>query len=259
MKEKILAKLNEIEEKNDINIIYAAESGSRGWGFASKDSDYDVRFIYIHEPSWYLKIDQAKDHIENSQGLLDLVGWDTVKTLKLFKKSNPPLFEWLSSPVIYIEKGNSIKKLKSLMSRYYSPKSCLFHYLSMVKHTKKAYLDKNEIKLKKYFYAIRPILACMWIEKFNTMPPMEFNKLLSVQHLDGKLSDRIYLLLKSKIKGDELNVGNKIVAIDKFIKEKIYYFEDYAVKLNNSKSPGNKILNELFLEMLSEYWNYDLS
>ena len=48
MKSRILKELNEIEKNNDVKVIYACESGSRAWGFASEDSDYDVRFIYVH-------------------------------------------------------------------------------------------------------------------------------------------------------------------------------------------------------------------
>ncbi len=48
MQNVILEKLKYIEEENNVKILYAVESGSRGWGFASRDSDYDVRFIYCY-------------------------------------------------------------------------------------------------------------------------------------------------------------------------------------------------------------------
>jgi len=43
----IQEKLSEIEKKENVVILHAVESGSRAWGFASPDSDYDVRFIYV--------------------------------------------------------------------------------------------------------------------------------------------------------------------------------------------------------------------
>ena len=44
--EEIKRKLDEIEEKENVTILFAVESGSRAWGFASPDSDFDVRFVY---------------------------------------------------------------------------------------------------------------------------------------------------------------------------------------------------------------------
>ena len=61
----ILQRLDACEQEHDVRIIYCAESGSRAWGFASPDSDFDVRFIYVHKPSWYMSFD-----IERKRDLL---------------------------------------------------------------------------------------------------------------------------------------------------------------------------------------------
>ena len=83
---KIKKELNKVEQENDIAILLAIESGSRGWGFASTDSDYDIRFVYIHRPEWYLSIDEKRDVIEYPvNNLLDISGWDIRKTLKLYR------------------------------------------------------------------------------------------------------------------------------------------------------------------------------
>ena len=82
--------------------MLAVESGSRAWGFASTDSDYDVRFIYIRPRDFYLKLESTRDVIEIPiEGAFDINGWDLNKTLRLAYKSNPTLFEWSSSPVVY--------------------------------------------------------------------------------------------------------------------------------------------------------------
>ena len=47
MEALIKSKLREIEVRENIQILHCIESGSRAWGFASPDSDYDVRFIYV--------------------------------------------------------------------------------------------------------------------------------------------------------------------------------------------------------------------
>ncbi|MBR4880800.1 MAG: nucleotidyltransferase domain-containing protein, partial [Clostridia bacterium] len=63
MRDIILEKLKEIEEKENIRILHCIESGSRAWGFASPDSDYDVRFIYVRKPEFYLKLEKTRDVI----------------------------------------------------------------------------------------------------------------------------------------------------------------------------------------------------
>src|SRR5947209_3872560 len=115
MKDKIIAKLYEIEKEQSVKILYAVESGSRAWGFASKDSDYDIRFIYVHPIDWYISIEEKRDVIEYPvKDLLDFSGWDIRKALQLYKKSNPPLYEWLVSPIVYLEHGNFAQQLRDL-------------------------------------------------------------------------------------------------------------------------------------------------
>ncbi len=251
MKDKILKKLKKIEKLEHIRILYAVESGSRGWGFESKDSDYDVRFIYVHPLDWYLSIEEEKDVIEYSpSNQLDISGWDIKKALKLFKSSNPPLYEWLTSPIIYLEKGNFAKELRELVPQFYSPLSSMHHYLSMAKGNYKAYLMGQKVKIKKYFYVLRPIFACMWIEKYKTMPPMEFEKLFRAQKLDKKLVDEVQRLLERKRLSEELDIEDRIEILNHFLEEKIKYFEDYAKKLGNRQHSQVDLLDGLFRDTL---------
>ena len=102
MEALIKEKLHEIEQRENCRILLAVESGSRAWGFASPDSDYDVRFIYVRPRESYLRLNRARDVIELPiNGVLDINGWDVDKTLKLLHKSNPTVFEWFSSPIVY--------------------------------------------------------------------------------------------------------------------------------------------------------------
>ena len=127
----ILKKLKEIEEKEKVKILYAVESGSRAWGFESKDSDYDVRLIYIRPLDWYLSIDDKKDFIEYPvSSLLDISGWDIKKVIRLFKRSNPPLYEWLNSPIVYLERGNFAQRLRDLMPKL--PQTKVRHLVKVV-------------------------------------------------------------------------------------------------------------------------------
>ena len=229
LKNTIVAKLNEIEKEKQVKILYAVESGSRAWGFESKDSDYDVRFIYIHPLDWYLSIENRRDVIEyQTSDLLDINGWDVKKALKLFKNSNPPLYKWLHSPIVYLEKSNFSKKLRTLMPKFYSSAACTHHYLSMAKRNYKAYLSHPKVNVKKYFYVLRPILACMWIEKYKTMPPMEFEKLFEAQDLKSQFRENVRKLLKKKQSGEELDVQDRIKVINEFLIEKINLLSYFA-------------------------------
>lgn len=251
MKDTILNRLNEIEKKETIKILYAVESGSRAWGFASKDSDYDVRFIYMHPLDWYLSIEEKRNVIEYPlSGQLDINGWDIKKALLLFKRSNPPLYEWLVSPIVYIQLDTFVQRLRALMPLFYSPISCLHHYLHMAKGNYREYLRREHVWIKKYFYVLRPIFACMWIEKQKTIPPVEFEKLFYKQKLEQNLLIAIEALLKRKRAGEELDNGNRIEVINVFLEEKIEYFQNYVKTIKGDKPKQGEILDNLFRETI---------
>lgn len=178
MKEAIDQQIKAIEQHHQVTILFACESGSRAWGFASPDSDYDVRFIYAQPRNNYLSIRERKDTIELPvNDLLDVNGWDIRKALQLFLKSNAPLYEWLQSPIVYKAESDFSTAMRELMPTYFSHRSGCHHYLSMAKNTFENDLQGDQVKLKKYFYALRPLLACLWIIEKKTPPPMEFSRL----------------------------------------------------------------------------------
>lgn len=247
----ITEKLRNIEKEYGIKILYAVESGSRAWGFASKDSDYDVRFIYIHDRNWYLSIDPKRDVVEIPlENNLDINGWDFIKALSLFRKSNPPLYEWLQSPIVYVRPHPSILKLRKFIPDFFSPKACLMHYLSMADNNYKDYVSKPEIKLKKYFYVLRPIFACTWIKKFESMPPTEFDRLMGAQKLTLEFKQTIKDLLENKKAGLEQDLKPRIKLIDDYVNEKILYFKLYAERMNKVRDLPYEPLNELFRKTL---------
>ncbi|MFL6518298.1 MAG: nucleotidyltransferase domain-containing protein, partial [Bacillus sp. (in: firmicutes)] len=229
MKEKILAEIKKIEEQNEVKICLAVESGSRAWGFPSKDSDYDVRFIYVHKKDWYLSLDQKRDVIELPiNDLLDINGWELRKALNLFKKSNPPLMEWLHSGIVYYQAFSLVDKMKDIQNRVFLPQSALYHYLNMAKGNFRDYLRGDHVKIKKYFYVLRPILACLWIERYNSVPPIVFQTLVEELLEEGELKQEILTLLERKISGDELNLEPKVKSINEFLEKEIIRLEDYA-------------------------------
>lgn len=254
MKTQIQQELTRLEKELNIRIVYAVESGSRAWGFASQDSDWDVRFIYLHDQDWYLSIDDKKDSIERMlPDDLDLSGWEMRKALKLFRKSNPPLLEWLQSPIVYREHPKLTAELRRLIGDYYNPKACLHHYLHMAEGNFREYLQRDIVRVKKYFYVLRPVLACRWIEQEETVPPIEFRKLVETQIEDEELRREIEGLLVRKMSGDELKSEPKIPVISDFLDEKIHYYQNLLKNYPAAPPPDNTKLNAFFRMALNEF------
>jgi len=178
MTPKILEKLKEIEAERNIEILLAVESGSRAWGFASPDSDYDIRFIYRHEKDWYLSPWDKDETIEfMTEDDLDGSGWDLRKTFHLLHKSNAALLSWFYSPIVYMKNEEFYDLFKPLADECFSPIAVSYHYLSM----SKKYLEAcraDEVKLKSYFYCLRTALTGKWIVEKGTVPPVLFSELL---------------------------------------------------------------------------------
>jgi uncharacterized protein len=222
--EEISQALNDVEHRDDVRIIYACESGSRAWGFPSADSDYDVRFIYVRRRDWYLSIDfeRKRDVIERPiSGVLDVNGWDITKALRLLRKSNPVLLEWLSSPIVYRDMPVVSGAIRALVPEYHSPTASLHHYYSMTRHQVNTYLVGETIKAKKYFYALRALLAVQWIEEGRGVVPMEFETLVDAMVRDAEMRAEIDRLLVRKRSGEEMRPEPRIPIISDFIEREM--------------------------------------
>lgn len=218
MRERVLATLEEIEARHNVRVLYACESGSRGWGFASPDSDYDVRFIYVHQPEWYLRVEPPRDVIEwPIDNELDVCGWELRKSLGLMKAANPTLMEWLDSPIVYRQHDACVQALHSLVPDFFSDLRARYHYLSMAKKNFRGYLQGEQVRLKKYFYVLRPLLAVLWIEAGKGVPPMRFDQLMAGTVTDPRLRMEIDALLASKRRAGEVAHGPRREHIHAFI------------------------------------------
>ncbi len=249
---KIVSELKTIEQKEQIDILYAVESGSRAWGFASQDSDYDVRFFYVHPIEHYLSINEEQDFIDRPIiDDLDINGWDIRKALGLFRKSNLALLEWLHSPVVYLEKHHTIEKMRRLTATYFSAKTALYHYVHMADKSFQAILMADKASIKKYFYALRPILACSWIEQNKNMPPVPVAKLCKSQMTDKKIMAEIELLLQKKQMGEEKDFIDRVPLLDNFLEDRIPYYKDYVASLVKEQTSEIVPLNELFRETVN--------
>ncbi|TDM05999.1 MAG: nucleotidyltransferase [Ideonella sp. MAG2] len=207
MRDQILEHLRSIERTHDVRVLFACESGSRGWGFASPDSDYDVRFVYVHRLSWYLSVHPGRDVIELPiSGDLDINGWDLRKALGLIQQSNPTLVEWLRSPIQYLAHEDTCARLEALAAGHFSATKGWHHYLSMARKNYRGYLKGDEVRFKKYLYVLRPLMAARWIASNAGIPPMRFAT-LAQQVLspvtDADLIKDINALLEVKMRSSE--------------------------------------------------------
>lgn len=245
MKQIILQKLSELEQSENIKILYACESGSRAWGFASPDSDFDVRFLYTRNVNHYLSIAEMPDVVGLPVNeVLDIGGWDLRKALKLFLKSNGPLYEWLQSPVIYRQDNAFADEMRNLMPAYFSLRSGGNHYLSMANNTLRDDLQTDQVKLKRYFYALRPALACQWIVEKQTVPPMEFYQLRMLIS-DEKVQKNIDDLLEQKKTADEKAFIAPVSSLNEWLTDTLNYCREQMPLMPSEKKDADK-LNEVF-------------
>ena len=253
MMEKIKSHLEELELREGIRILYACESGSRAWGFESEDSDYDVRFLYVREPAWYLRVDHEfqRDVVEEPiEDLLDVSGWDLKKALLLLRKSNPALVEWLHSPTVYRADEEVLAGLRGLLDVYYSPRACFYHYTHMASHNNREFLQGDMVRIKKYLYVLRPLLAMKWIEAGRGIVPVEFNVLVDAMVDDPGLLWDIRELLEQKRRGFESTYMPRVDSISRFIDAELSRLQGEAQKLGNPKADFGR-LNEFFFEVLN--------
>jgi len=224
MKTTIQQKLKEIEKEHQIKILYSCESGSPAWGFPSPDSDYDVRFIYSRKLEYYLTIQPKKDHLSfpiNDE--LDVYGWDISKILQLITRSNTTPFEWLQSPVIYRENKTFREELWQLCQSYFCPRSNIHHYLGIAKGAMET-MQGGDIKIKKLFYVLRPLLAALWCAKRNTIAPMSIFPLMDL--LSNDLKQKVLSLIDLKATASE----GFIIKMDLDLKQWIEATHDYCMK-----------------------------
>ncbi len=249
VEDEILRKLTEIEQKENVRILYAAESGSRAWGFASPDSDYDVRFIYVRRKEDYLRLDNVPDVIEwQLDDVYDINGWDLKKALTLLYKSNPALFEWNGSPIVY-RTGEHWTSIQKEINSFFISKSGLYHYLHMAEGNYREYLKGETVKLKKYLYVLRPVLAARWIIERNCPPPVKFADLADAM-LEPSMRGTVDALLEAKMHTPELGEGRRIPELNDYLDRSISELKELAGKEEPAPAASWDRLNEIFISVI---------
>lgn len=251
MKEKIIQILKEISEKEKIKILFANESGSRAWGFPSPDSDFDVRFIYVRPYSYYLSIANKADHLNYPiSNELDIYGWDLRKVLQLILKSNTTPFEWLQSPIVYCEEVGFKDSLFHVCLQYFSARKNALHYLGIAKGALDTMVSADEIKVKKLFYVLRPLLAATWSLEKGTIAPMTIEELMELMPV--AMQSHVKQLILEKVS----QVEGFIVKIDPFLKtyiEQTFISCEKDAEVLPKAQFEHELLDRFFVKILKEY------
>lgn len=218
-------------------------------GFASPDSDYDVRFIYVRPLKNYLSIRDRRDVIEVPVNeILDISGWDIRKALQLFLKSNAPLYEWLQSPVIYKNDSSFLLELSSIMPEYFSLRADCHHYLSMAKNAFENDLQSSIVNIKKYFYTLRSALAALWIVENKTVPPMQFGDLRTIIK-DEQWQLTVDGLLKSKKSSNEKTLISTDTFLQQWINKTLLEIKEKSTALPAKKN-NTEHLDKIFQKFI---------
>jgi len=251
VKASILQELSAIEKESSVQILFAIESGSRAWGFPSKDSDYDVRFVYVHPKDWYLSVFEERDVIECPiSEQLDICGWDLKKALGLLRRSNPSLMEWLTSPIKYRER-DELQLFRDFANEAFLPIASFHHYFSMTRSQIRSLEGSDEVRLKRYFYVMRPLLAAMWVSKEKTQPPILFSELVDAFLPSGPKRRIVDDLLAQKATSVESDTIRRIPLLEKWLQTQLLEVETNPP--DASERVSKEACNVFFRQILQSF------
>ena len=255
IKQSILQKLKQTEETYEVKIPLAIESGSRGWGFAALDADYDCRFLYVHKKDWYLSVLERKDFIEYAvDEVFDIKGYDISRTLKYIMKPQATIYEWISSNVVYIRDIPVLAKLQDLAAEFFNPIPISYHYLYLAR---KMYADINEApaaKIKKYFYILRPIANLNYIWQHRKMPYMEYDRTLAEIEICPAISSAIQELKERKMSAQEHDLIPKVEPLMDYFQSEIAKFDHCLKDMKHTKNKNYASVDEVFRSIIEDVW-----
>ncbi len=254
VRQEIMRRIRATEAEHQVRVLYAVESGSRAWGFASPNSDYDVRFIYAHPQDGYLALDleHRRDVIEYPiVDEIDLSGWDLRKALQLLARSNPSIVEWLLSPIVYVDCGAFAQRARTLLPDLYSPTRGIYHYRSMACTNYRRHLLGDRVSLKKYLYVLRALLSIQWLERYAEPAPIEFARLRALVTPGCELDQAIGELLARKAVCTEQTLEPAVRPLNRFIEAELQRLDALKLPKVSADDPYPS-LNRLFRQLLAE-------
>lgn len=245
----IIKSLKNLEERENIKILFACESGSRAWGTDSDKSDYDVRFIYIREINWYLQLYEGPETIEETLNeKIEIIGWDLKKSLKLLQKSNTTILEWIHSPIVYLCDEVFTTKLKEFADLAFSSSSTIYHYANMAKKNLQSLRKEEKGSTKKYLNILRPIVNCLWIVEYGKMPISNMTSLFHHYLNDPVMMNQFELLIQAK-KGGYRHFKSQ--QLDIYIKDIIPIIEEKVKNVQHKHTYLTNTFNRFFIEIVT--------
>ncbi|MEM0915921.1 MAG: nucleotidyltransferase domain-containing protein [Planctomycetota bacterium] len=244
-------RLREVEQDRDLRVLFACESGSRAWGFASNDSDFDVRFIYAYPVKSYLRLNPPTDAFDLHQDQdFDLAGWDIRKTCELLRKSNNALLEWLDSPIIYEADPDIAPRLIAMRQSCFCPKKSTYHYLSLAGGVFGKYIrDEPEPIRKKYLYVLRPLACVVYMQTHDAQPPTRFDDVLAAIDLPQDVTDAVAKLVADKKNDHELGRGPADTLLNDWIEKTLIDGEAFA-EATDPRPLDTKSLDQLIADAI---------
>lgn len=258
MKNKIKNLLQQIEKDNNIKIIFAIENGSRSWGMASRDSDYDVRFVFCRPVNNYISLNPPRNVITAAYNkdlqpcdvkgsLIDMSGFDIFKYLKLLLASNPTTIEWLNSPIVYY--GDNNLPLREYMKENFNQERLFKHYFSLFKNNYWEFIQEGKsITYKKYLYSMRGLMNAQYVYDFDKIPPLNLRQ--TVKELENiippEVYKKIYEVIEIKSQGLERDIILRIPEFDAYCNiERQKEFSNF-----NPRKPDVEVFNEFLQKQI---------
>jgi uncharacterized protein len=196
MSEAIERGLLAIEKQQAVRILYACEAGSRSYGMETPASDYDIRLITMKPVRAYVSVIQPSLAWSHSAPPYEWHSWDIFKALELLRKSNPSLYEWFSTPIVYAKDDFFYTKMKEMINKHYSLQVLARHYHSLSIKNIRA-LAKKEMEpkayIKTYVQALRGALMFRWIVRQSALPPLPLAELVDGDASLHELVERLKL------------------------------------------------------------------
>ena len=256
--EVVRQRLQTLEQQHQVKILFAVESGSRAWGFASPNSDWDVRFIYVHKLPWYLRVQAGRDVIESAieqheLGELDINGWELRKSLQLLRKGNPALLEWLQSPMRYVCDDAAMHAYRELAQRFISPAAGFYHYYCYALKNQRQFLGKDLVKRKKYLYVLRGVLAADWISRGYGQVPIRLSDLLERLLPEGEVRLAIDDLVAQKMQTEELAEQAPLLLLEQYIASELLRLRDLQPATQQCTQDDYRASDALLYQLVQQF------
>lgn len=156
------------------------------------------------------------------------------------------MIEWLDSPVVYRAVPGFLPVMRDAVRQTHQRTRSFHHYVHMARKNYREHLCGDTVRLKKYFYALRPLLATLWLERGLGVVPMRFGELLNALELVPAVRAAIDELLIIKATASESQYGPPLAILNAFIHEELQRLESVLLPL--SCETDFSVLDRLLLD-----------